>query len=246
MQCTGQILLSTRRAGIYRLDEVAPEPDIRHWTFDPGRTNLLAGMDYKLTRSTWRMWLGTDDRQRRVSRRNARVGPILNALAQHSLKTQDVGRLSLAIQQRAANWQALWAHFGHRFYQRLRFEAHVAQQRALDRVANEVFGKDRDRIAVIGDGLFPASVRGGPSAPVVSLRERLARRGIIVVLDEWGTTVYCCICESRMVAGDAWSVFHCHGCGHTWNRDDNAPRNQELVYVAHMDGQPRPAYLVRR
>jgi hypothetical protein len=145
-------------------------------------------------------------------------------------------------------WNAIWAVYGTRSHSRRRFSAKVRKTRAWDRLANVVLGPGHTRIAVLGNGVFNASAKGRHSVPTKAVWRNLAARGLVVLVDEYLTTMTCNFCHGRNVRNpNAWSVVHCtyKRCHVTWNRDANASANIALLWEEHHQGNPRPHALRR-
>jgi hypothetical protein len=116
-------------------------------------------------------------------------------------------------------------------------------------MANKVLGTDRSKTAVLGSAVFGANMRGMPPTPVLGLRRYLAKRGNVVLVNEFRTSKTCSNCQNEMPRGRvAWGVYQCitTGCYTTWARDRNASLNIAACFVGHHHGQGRPMALRRQ
>jgi hypothetical protein len=253
--------------GMYHANQLLSlDPASFEWeAFDPGMTNLYEGhLGTHLSRKSWRARIGAKRNNTASVKRNHRVKHILEALSEASLKTGDLDQLKQSIKVYLEHWTELWAHFGHNWWAQQRFRVRIKKQRVLSEITNEVLGKDRQKVAVFGDGVFAGSMKGLPPAPVTAIRDHLARHGKVVLVDEYLTSQVCSHCDRRMterVDGRkkpiaqkghrngkkrVHGVFHCKsGCKTTWNRDENAALNIARIFIAHLSEQPRPEALCR-
>ena len=202
--------------------------------------------DTRMSRRKWRYETGAE---RAVKQANGRdlinILPVLQHLPDGSLKSASVQVLSQRLRDVwVFHWGQLWAHYGVRWWGQQRFRQAIKHQRVLDHIADQVLGPKHDRIAVFGDGVFPPSMKGIPPAPVTMVRDYLARKGRVVLLDEGLTSKTCCQCHSVMRQhASLHATKHCKSAIHTWswNRDVNAARNIAYLWKCYMAGLDRPA-----
>jgi len=245
--------IRTAPKGMYYLEELVPDASLVFenpglWeAFDPGLTTLYEGHhDTRMSRRKWRYETGAE---RAVKQANGRdlinILPVLQHLPDGSLKSASVQVLSQRLRDVwVFHWGQLWAHYGVRWWGQQRFRQAIKHQRVLDHIADQVLGPKHDRIAVFGDGVFPPSMKGIPPAPVTMVRDYLARKGRVVLLDEGLTSKTCCQCHSVMRQhASLHATKHCKSAIHTWswNRDVNAARNIAYLWKCYMAGLDRPA-----
>ena len=104
-----------------------------------------------------------------------------------------------------------------RWYSNERFQKHKREQRALAQIADDLLGPDRTKVAVFGDGGFSGAMKGIGPAPVVKIRDYVARHGKVVLVPEFRTTKVPCV----LVRGLAWlteSGQVCSLCHHDLQR----------------------------
>lgn len=253
-----RIDILTAPKGMYNLNEVLQDASFAHdehansqiWQgFDPGLTTLYEGhRGTRRTRKQWRFETGAVQATQKANRRNQVIEPVLVRLSLASLKSADAGILFAWLRDAwVPNWSVLWQHFGARWWGHQRFRSQIKHQSVLDAVANQVLGKDHSRIAVFGDGVFPSSMRGIPPAPVTKVRNYLARKGRVVLVDEYRTSKICHKCYSEMEQHPSrHTTKHCKSvCRLSRNRDGNAAQNIATLFKAHMSGLPRPVAMRR-
>jgi hypothetical protein len=169
----------------------------------------------------------------------------LTALANASLLTINVDRLSAAIRNQATHLPTLWRHFGHKWHRRLAFTAKVRIQSATDTIINTIIGTDHRRVAFVGHAGNTNGPRGA-AMPVVRIKAAIARHGRLVTFNEDYTTIICSSCHCRMFrSSNNWKTFHCNKCSRSVNRDANAAANGRAIIVAHLSRQRRPKHLTR-
>lgn len=245
------------RKGIYALNDVAPDATLVFnnrdvWeAFDPGLTTLYQGHHgTHMSRRQWRFETGAERATRKANQRDiVNFLPVLQHLAHGSLKSASTAVLCQRLRDVwVYHWHTLWRHYGARWWGQQRFRQHIKEQRTLDKVANDVLGPSHQRIAVFGDGVFPASMKGVPPAPVTKVRNSLARKGRVIMVDEFKTSKTChqCLSEMRQHRG-LHTTKHCKSEVHTWswNRDVNAAANIAFLFQCYMAGVPRPKAFCR-
>lgn len=247
--------IRTAPNGMYDLEHVLADPllanDNPHlWeAFDPGLTTLYQGnYGTRMSRKQWRFETGADRAVRKANQRDAAIQPVLQQLALASLKTADPERLATRLMATwIPNWATPWDHFGARWWGQHRFRQMIKEQRVLDRIANDVLGPDHRRIAVFGNAIFAPSTPGQPPAPVTKIRNYLARKGRVVLVDEFRTSKTCHRCLNLTQQHPYQHVSkHCQSvCKWTWNRDVNGALNIGTLFKAYMTGLPRPAAMRR-
>jgi len=127
----------------------------------------------------------------------------------------------------------------------------------LAKIADNLLGKDRTKVAVFGDALFGGTMKGVGPAPVTKIRDYLARHGRVVLIPEFRTSKACNLCgrdlrnsNKRILdrSGKYRSDFtslHCTNSLHgTWNRDWNAAQNIAWIFVSKMQGDERPPFFL--
>jgi len=250
-----RINIRTAPNGMFDLETLLPDDifanDNPHlWEgFDPGLTTLYQGnYGTKMSRKQWRFETGADRAVRKANQRNMTIQPVLEQLSHASLKSANARTIAACLTQVwIPNWDRLWAHFGARWWGQQRFKQMVKHQRVLDSIANDVLGPDHRRIAVFGNAVFAPSTPGQPPAPVTKIRNYLARKGRVVLVDEFRTSKTCHACLNLTEQNVKMHVSkHCKNvCHWTWNRDVNGARNIGTLFRAHMAGLPRPAIMCR-
>lgn len=83
---------------------------------------------------------------------------ILNLLGQRSLKSSNVETLKTNLKIWFQHWDKLWAHFSQDWWGRQRFTSYAKEQRTLTKIADDILGKGRSKIAVFGDGIYLSSI----------------------------------------------------------------------------------------
>lgn len=250
-----RIDIRTAANGMYDLESLLHDAALTHdnphlWeAFDPGLTTLYQGnYGTKMSRKQWRFETGADRAVRKANMRCVPVQPVLQALAGAPLKSASCRTIGDRLQQAwIPNWDRLWQHFGSRWWGQQRFKQMIKEQRILDSIADDVLGPDHRRIAVFGNAVFAPSTPGQPPAPVTKIRNYLARKGRVVLVDEFRSSVTCHRCLNLTDQNVNMHVSkHCKSvCHWTWNRDVNGARNIGTLFKAHMAGLPRPAVMCR-
>jgi hypothetical protein len=237
--------------GIYTLDNLLPaDPTTFRWeAFDPGLGALYTGnKGTKMSSREWKHRTGAAQQTREANQRNLAIKAILEETSRASLKTGAASDLQARLLTWVGTWDAQWAHFGAKWWTRQRLLYHQKKQRALDHIADTVLGKDHSKVAVFGDAFYPGATRGRAPGPVTAVRNYLAKKGRVVLVNEFRTSCVCSQCDARMNRHrEIHALFHCNnnGCNRTWNRDVNASWNIGRCFVAHMRGKDRPSALQR-
>jgi hypothetical protein len=261
------LLLNEHHKGLFALRKIVPgtatDPETgqpREWeAFDPGMRSLLTGSrGTNISSRQWRHWCGIRDAERKLTAIKARAdfGWVEGWLQVCHYKTSSAAEFkqSLALNTDDTIWGAQWRLFGTRAHCRRRFRKMMLRTAAWDRMANTVLGPKRDRIAVIGNAVFRSSRKGYPPVPTKSVWYHLAARGLVVLVDEFRTSIICCICHSRNRepgkrpnGKKMFGLLHCTNpaCSITWNRDVNAATNIALIWTEYHQHRPRPLALRR-
>lgn len=214
------------------------------------RTTLYEGhRGTRMSRRQWRFDTGAELATKASNRRNAAIAPVLEALSGGSLRSASIYSLCARLRDVwIPHWDTLWQHYGTRWWGHQRFGQAKKEQRVLDKIANTVLGPQHDRVAVFGDGVFPPSMKGVPPAPVTKVRNFLARKGRVVLVDEYRTSKVCHRCHNEMMQHPhVHATKHCQSesCSWSWNRDANAARNIAHLFECHLAGRARPAAFAR-
>lgn len=108
------------------------------------------------------------------------------------------------LDQFKANWEALIPHrlamfqiYGHRSLTNNKFWSYTRKQQCLAQMAKDMF-PTKNTVLAFGNGLFPPSQKGAPPGPSVSLARYLSKRGRVVMVDEFRTSVVCNKCKHRL------------------------------------------------
>jgi hypothetical protein len=237
---------------MYNLTDLLPDDyysnDNPHlWEgYDPGLATLYEGnCGTRMSRKQWRFETGTERFSNKINKRNSAILPILQHL--ESFKSASTLVMCERLRNWILHWDNLWEHFGARWWGQQRFHQMIKRQQVLDKIANDVLGHDHSRIAVFGDAVFAPSFRGMPPAPVSLIRNYLARKGRVILVDEFRTSKVCHQCHNiTMQHRSTHATKHCQSvCHWSWNRDRNAARNIALLFKYHMAGLDRPLALRR-
>ena len=86
--------------------------------------------------------------------------------------------------------------------------------------------------------------------PRSALRERIAKRNPVILIDEYNTSQMCSSCGRKTCkmehnGNKVHGILHCANEGKSWNRDHNACNNFENIFRSHLRGEDRPIYLRR-
>ncbi len=145
------------------------------------------------------------------------------------------------------HWASLRSFYGAKWWSVQRQDKKRREQRALAKIADQLLGTDRSKIAVFGDGAYGGTMKGVGPTPVSKIRDFLAKQGRVVLVDEYRTSQACCGCHSQLVRSRRdFTTLHCGVESMTWNRDVNASRNIALLFKCKMLGLERPACMQPR
>lgn len=125
------------------------------------------------------------------------------------------------------------------------------RKRVRDKIAATRGARNWTRIVFFGNAEFGHGSRG--PVPKKDLLMMLAARSVVVLTDEFRSSIKCCGCGGRLVQADSSRVFSCQAHEHVptsctvsyIDRDINASVNIALCGVAQLLGLARPAHLVR-
>ena len=226
--------------------------------FDPGQHALFAGVDddpahdqKPLVRSSAHYHSVCRHGERTATRAvwDHDQKQALNELSRHSLATLEPATLKASLNVHLGHLHQLHRHYGQIKWRRLAFSSRVSKSRALALLADQLLGKDRKTIVFVGDCATQTGFRKNVSAPVVELREYIARFGMVVLVDEWGTSSVCSSCDAHVSTssrdGGSYKAPKCLGCGLVHQRDVNAAANVRSIVRSYFGNKGRPANLRR-
>lgn len=198
------------------------------------------------------------NRKVKLLQRDLGIRVCQNILSQHTMKTTSLENMRKAVLVRCKFYDALYVHYSNRQYMKLKMEARIANQRAIDDMLNWVtYGKSK--ILGIGDGSKTTGFKGtSPGGPTKKIKRHAIKCGYEVVLvNEAYTSKRSACCHGhdlkpmkRTAANGEKEDIHglriCKKCGRTWDRDVSAALNIFDVFYDHMVlGGPRPPHLLK-
>lgn len=190
--------------------------------------------------------------------RDVEIQACQKVLSQHTMKTTSLEAMCKAVRVRCKFYDVLYAHYSNRQFLKLKMEARMAEQKAIDTMLNWVtYGKTK--ALGIGDGSKTTGFRGtSPGGPTKKIKRYAIKSGYeIVLVNEWGTSKMSACCRGhemkpmkRRVATGETEEIHglriCKKCGRTWDRDVSAALNIfDAFYEEMVLGGPRPSHLVK-
>ena len=234
--------------------------------FDPGERTLYYGSKgTKMSRKEWKSRLGIKSRQKHLENSKKLYAPHIqnleDILSLHTLKVASFEEFVTNVQVHLNMFESKWQFYTRKVFLKKDFNSFQLKQKTLTKVCNDIFGKNRKKVAIFGDGNWPVrGMKGRESTPVTFLRNHLGKHGNIFLVDEYRTSRRCNSCEGQedMVIGRMknkegvnkvnYGVYHCQNklCRHrTCHRDLNASLNIGLIARCILENKLRPIYLSR-
>jgi len=210
-------------------------------------------------------------RQRSEARSNrAQKQGLLDAITNNTLKTVDPVAFRRAIVARRDSYAALYAFQNNKRFKKLKFAMRQRTQRAIEQLV-EYISWGGAAVCVIGDCAKTTGFRGcTPGGPVKRIKRLMVQKGLRVVEEKEAYSTKSSVCchgaqNSCMKNGHSvhdykngkfletpakmprkvHGILVCQRCKRTWNRDVVGAVNILDIYLARMNGQPRPERFTR-
>ena len=167
------------------------------WVREDGTTGQRA-----LTRAEYYRTGGIKRHTAIVARRTKRVAHVVEEMSTNAHRTWRADRLAAYASVCSANHEALWRELGDARLARSRMVEYMHKTKALDGFAR---GLKRecgyaDPIVACGFPSFCCNAGGLPSAPTTAAFKRLRMYFKVVPTDEYNTSKFCHVCNSKLVA----------------------------------------------
>ena len=210
-------------------------------------------------------------RQRTAARTNrAQKQGLLDAITRNTLKTVDPAAFLRAINARRESYAALYQHNNNMRFKKLKFAMRQRTERAIEQLVDYITWEGT-AVTVIGDCSKTTGFRGQtPGGPLAKIKRRMVKKGLKVVEEKEGYSSKSSVCcpghrNEEMKNGHAIEEYRngffldepakmprkvhglliCTRCKRTWNRDVVGAINILDIYLARMQGLPRPARFTR-
>lgn len=236
--------------------------DLQFEGFDPGLTSLFIGSKgNRMDKQDYRAILCSG----KVHRRQAqRAWPGLETLK--TFKVASSAGVLEAIAARVPSHDSYWEHYTHKWYGRARFQQSRLKHRAMDIMANrlqnvgvtETYAPQTTpivrktirvrrpaeggrRVPMIGHAIANGSMKGVGPLPTVAIKEHVAKKCLVGIVDEFRTSVSCSTCKEFEKMDKPKSNQWARCCQHcerfyAWDArvccDRPRPRHEREIYSA--------------
>ena len=246
----------------------APPADARVIAIDPGRVNMIFGVEemsdgkfktHRLTRKQYRHKSHIQRNDEKIERWNTAVQAELAQLSLVTPKTASLAKFNEFLRVHLQVHEALWDQFGKHKYGLLRMDNYIHKTKAVDKFLNSLVDPADRRPVVIAYGAAKISPtgRGEVSVPTTSLAHKCMKKFCTVLVDEFRTSKCCRRCKEELCVlkreadGAAREIrglrccrsSNCRKTHYLVSRDLNAALNILDCYVA---GENRPGHLRRK
>lgn len=248
--------------------EIKSNPNKRVIAIDPGRSNLIYGVEklsdnstkkYTLTRQSYYNRCGMKEAKKNTAKWEKTIKAEEDLFAQVSLRTTNEDHWRQFLSNYLLVYNRLWGLKTKRKWGQQRFRTYRLRRRCLDKFFASMKGKDQPTpVIAYGSAKFNPNSKNELSAPTTSLSKKCGTFYPTIMVDEFRTTKICynCDCQLHPVGynkkGEDGSVSYREIRGLRWcsstkcrkfkNRDMNAALNILRCYLA---GEQRPKGLGR-
>jgi len=184
-------------------------------------------------------------------------------LTQHSFKVSSLERFVAANKARQELLPTLFPFYQHHRNNVINFRSFRKKVAVMDQYINKLLGPADGSIKVVAFGAaqFRTSAPGFAGAPMKYFARRLARRCIVVYVDEFRTSKLCTWCGAENLKAklrpsgtpkgtlvECFKVFMCrnHSKYQYTQRDTNAARNMGLIMESYLSHHCRPERFCRQ
>jgi hypothetical protein len=234
---------------------------------DPGRRDIVTAQYFdesqqpdkymNISNATFNHWRGTKQLRNKQMERQKYYG-LKDTKQVPSGKVIRINEWCAYVESLHRWLEASLPYFQSKTTRRLRLETYKREYKALDRCCQRIVGRSADsKRPVVAFGHNQSTTGFGyASAPCQSLKKRLQRHALVMDVDEYGTSQYCCHCHQRLknarFAGKKSTEFKvCPNCLNSIqktlhiHRDINAAMNIGRIFFDLWNFATRPTCFQR-
>lgn len=200
-----------------------------------------------------------------VMTNRAQKRKLLKDITNHTLKTVDPIAFRLAINARRDSYATLHAFYSNKRLKRLKFAMRKREQQAIEQIVDYI-SWGGEVVNVFGDCSKTTGFKSStPGGPLKKIQRLMVKKNLRVVEEKEAYSTKASVCchghaNKEMKCGQAPDIFKqgkykdcpakkpskvhgiliCQKCKRTWNRDVVGPTNILDIYLARMEGHPRP------
>jgi hypothetical protein len=182
--------------------------------FDPGRTNILSGIEidengnykkFELKKSEYYSATGMNEEAAYKKFRMETIAREELIFREFSLKTTKIGTYKAFIRNYLKVYQKLWKTKASKKWLAWKFRGYVLKSRFIDNLVNAIVGDvpdkkaEKERILIAyGDAKFSPTGKGERAGPTSWLSKQIAKKLKTVFINEYNTTKKCHDCEKTL------------------------------------------------
>jgi len=192
--------------------------DMRVIAIDPGRTNLIYGVEmikkgevnkYELKKSTYYQSCGMNKEAAWKKRRMDEISKEELIYREHSLKTTNVETYMKFIKNYLKVYNVLWKTKTSKKWLGWKFRTYCLKNKFIDTMINKMvtndpevnIGKEKKKVVIAyGAAKFNPTGKGERAGPTSWLSKQFSKKVKTVFIDEFNTTKKCCDCKKTLCA----------------------------------------------
>ena len=184
------------------------DKDERVIAIDPGRTNLIYGVEeignnkfvtYKLTKKQYYNDAHFTRNKKKLENYNKNVEELTTELTKYSSKTCDIEKYELFLIKIKQNIDVLQSHYMNIKCAKIKMDNYIHKNKTVDKFFNTMKKKgEKEPTIAYGAAKFAPNGKGELSAPTTFLAKKCAKKFKIKFVDEFRTTKCCADCESEL------------------------------------------------
>jgi transposase len=205
-----------------------------------------------------------------VMTNRAQKRKLLDGITNHTLKTTDPVAFRLAINARRDAYTTLYAFYNNKRLKRLKFAMRKREQQTIEQLVDYI-SWGGEVVNVFGDCSKTTGFKSStPGGPLKKIQRLMVKKGLRVVEEKEAYSTKASVCchgyaNKEMKCGQSPDTFKqgkykecpdkkpskvhgilvCQKCKRTWNRDVVGATNILDIYLARMEGHPRPERFTR-
>jgi hypothetical protein len=182
--------------------------------FDPGRTNILSGIEidekgnykkFELKKSEYYSATGMNEHSAYKKHRLETIAREELIFREFSLKTTKIGTYKAFIRNYLKVYKKLWKTKASKKWLAWKFRGYVLKSRFVDNLVNAIVGDvpdkkaEKERILIAyGDAKFSPTGKGERAGPTSWLSGQIAKKLKTIFINEYNTTKKCHDCEKTL------------------------------------------------